>query len=170
MANEQSPQTYAQALFEQATADWLTPLKRAAECIKPADAQILDQPGVEFAKKQEILQRVLPGNTPAQVKNFIFLLASQENIHQLPTIIAEFDRYTQRGPLRAVTLVTSAVALTDDEKRALEAKLRARYGADSDFQYKVDAAILGGVVVRMGDKVIDGSVAGKLAALKEKLK
>ena len=170
MANEQSPQTYAQALFEQATADWLTPLKSAAECLKPAEIESLDQPRLEFSKKQEILQRALPANTPAEVKNFLFLLASKENVHLLPSIIAEFDRYSQRGPLRPIAKVTSAVPLTADEKRALESKLRARYGQESEFQYVVDPAILGGVIVRLGDKVIDGSVSGKLAALREKLK
>ncbi|MEW5719710.1 MAG: F0F1 ATP synthase subunit delta, partial [Chloroflexota bacterium] len=56
------------------------------------------------------------------------------------------------------------------EKSALEARLRAPFGDDLAFEYSVDAQILGGIIVRVGDKVIDGSVAGKLAELKEKLK
>jgi F-type H+-transporting ATPase subunit delta len=47
--------------------------------------------------------------------------------------------------------------------------LASRYGQDLSLQYKVDQAILGGLVVRVGDQVIDGSVASKLAALREQL-
>ena len=170
MANEQLPQTYAQAIFEQATADWLLPLKNLAECIKPADVERLDQPGLAFAQKQEILNKITPSDTSKEVKNLLALLASRNEMHLLPSILAEFDRYSQRGGGRDMARVTSAIALSDADKRQLEDKLRRRFGQDTDFQYAVDPGILGGVIVRLGDKVIDGSVSGKLAALKEKLK
>lgn len=170
MANEQSPETYAQAIFEQATADWLTPLKNVAECLPPDKAEQLDQPGLAFSKKQEILNQLIPASAPRQVQNFLALLATHNNIHLLPGIIAAFDRFSQRGPIRDVAVVTSAIPLSDSEKTALEGKMRARFGQDTSFEYAQDPDILGGVIVRMGDKVIDGSVSGKLAALKEKLK
>ena len=75
------------------------------------------------------------------------LLASKNEAHLLPSIIDEFDRYATRGSLRAAARTTSAVPLTDQEKAALEKKLRARYGSDLEFEYVVDPSILGGVVV-----------------------
>jgi F-type H+-transporting ATPase subunit delta len=170
VANEQLPQTYAQAIFEQATADWLLPLKNIAECIKPADVERLDQPGLAFAQKQEILSKIVPADSSKEVVNFLALLASRNEVHLLPNIIAEFDRYAQRGGERDTARITSAIAMTDAEKRQLEDKLRGHFGQQTDFQYSVDPGILGGVIVRLGDKVIDGSVSGKLAALREKLK
>lgn len=65
--------------------------------------------------------------------------------------------------------VKSAVPLTDDERATLESKLQARFGEALGFEYVVDPAVLGGVLVRVGDQIIDGSVAGKLAALREHL-
>lgn len=170
MANEQSSENYAQAIFEQATADWLTPLKYVAERLKPEDVGKLDEPDLTFAQKEELLQKALPANSPKEVRNFLSLLASRNEIHLLPSVISEFDRYSQRGPQTNLARITSAVPLTDSEKSQLENKLRGRFGQETDFQYAVNPAILGGVIVRMGDKVIDGSVTGKLAALKEKLK
>jgi F-type H+-transporting ATPase subunit delta len=170
MANEQLPETYAQAIFEQATTEWLTPLKYVAECIQPADIEALDQPSLPSAKKQEILQRIIPANSPKQVLNFLSLLASKNEMNLLPGILAEFDRYAQRGHVRSAARVTSAIPLTDSEKRQLEDKMRSRFGRETEFQYITDSDILGGVIVRLGDKVIDGSVSGKLAALREKLK
>jgi F0F1-type ATP synthase delta subunit len=56
-----------------------------------------------------------------------------------------------------------------EERTKLEAKLRGQYGDELAFDYRLDPAILGGVVVRIGDVVIDGSVAGKLAVMKQKM-
>lgn len=170
MANEQLAQNYAQAIFEQATADWLTPLKQVAQSLKPADVEALDDPGLEFAKKQDLLQRSVSPGTPVEVRNLLALLASRNQMYLLPNVVSEFDRYSRKNVLRDVARVTSAVALNDNEKRQLESKLRGLYGADIDIEYLVDQSILGGVIVRLGDKVIDGSVSGRLAALREKLK
>jgi F-type H+-transporting ATPase subunit delta len=170
VANEQMPLTYAQAIFDQATGDWVAPLKHVSESFKPGEVEQLDQPGLAFARKQEIIQKVLPANAPAEVRNFLSLLASKNEMHLLPHVLAEFDRYSQRGAARPLAKVTSAVPLTDAEKATIEGKMRARFGAETDFQYVVDPSILGGVIVRMGDQVIDGSVSAKLAALREKLR
>jgi len=83
-------------------------------------------------------------------------------------VIAELGHLAQKGEEKTAH-VTSAVALTEREKATLGDWLRRRFGDDLEVKYNLDASILGGVVVRVGDKVIDGSVAGKLAALKEKL-
>ncbi len=170
MADEQLPQPYAQAIFEQATQSWLLPLKEFVKCVEPADVETLDRAGVPFPKKQEILAHAMPSNASNEVKNFLSLLASKSEIYLLPNIIQALERFSQRGPARSIATVTSAVALTDAEKKQLEDKLRMRFGQDLDFVYDVDKSILGGVIIRIGDKVIDGSVSGKLAALREKLK
>jgi F-type H+-transporting ATPase subunit delta len=68
-----------------------------------------------------------------------------------------------------VAVITSAVELTSAEKAALEQKLRAKFNANLTFEYKVDVALLGGVVVKVGDKIIDGSLANKLNAMRETL-
>lgn len=76
----------------------------------------------------------------------------------------------RRIPRDRLVRVRSAVPLTEEEKSALRGKITRRFGHNLEFQFEVDESILGGVVVRVGDKVIDGSVAGKLAALRESLK
>ena len=91
-------------------------------------------------------------------------------MHLLHGVVANLDRYAKQQTLGVTAKVTSAVALNSDEQAAIETKMRAQFGKDLSFDYVVDAAILGGVIVRVGDKVIDGSVAGKLAALQENLK
>ena|SRR5919199_3884808 len=74
-----------------------------------------------------------------------------------------------RGGDQNTAQITSAIELTADEKRTLENKLRAKFGRDLTFDYQVDASLLGGVVAKVGDKIIDGSLAAKLNALHEAL-
>ncbi|MCX7838562.1 MAG: F0F1 ATP synthase subunit delta [Anaerolineae bacterium] len=171
MAHERLAQTYAQAAYEQALANWLTPLKAIATALaRTGIAERLDDTTLDFAKKQELLRPLFDANTPTEVQNLVYLLASKNHVHLLPHIIAEFERYAQRTTLGTRARVTSAVPLLDAEKSALEAKLRAQFGDDVIFDYTVDPAIIGGIIVRIGDKVIDGSVAGKFAEMREKLK
>ncbi len=171
MPNERLAQTYARALYDQAIANWLTSLKTLATALARAGVtDQLDTAGLDFSKKQEVLRAHLSPNTPAEIQNLAALLASKNHIHLLPHIIAEFERYAQRTDTRTRATITSAVPLLDAEKSALETKLRAQFGAELACDYVVDPAILGGVIVRVGDKVIDGSVAGKFAELKEILK
>jgi len=65
--------------------------------------------------------------------------------------------------------VTSALPLTEEEKATLASNLAARLGTEPQLEFDVDPAILGGLVLKVGDRVIDGSVAGKLEALRERL-
>ncbi len=170
MADERNARTYAHAIFEKAVEGWMTPLKAIhASIVTENLAGRLDDAGMAFVQKQELLARVVPAHTAIQVQNLVALLASKNDTHLLPDVIAEFERYAKRGAERPLAHVTSAVGLQADEKKALEAKLQKQFGADVEYEYGVDASILGGVVVRVGDRVIDASIAGKLAALKEKL-
>lgn len=171
MSNERLAQQYAQAAFDQAMLTWLTPLKTVAAALEKSGLIAkLDDAVLAFAKKQELLRSVFPSNTPTEVQNLVFTLTSQNHAHLLNEVVADLDRYAKRQALGATAKVTSAVPLTDGEKSALETKMRVQFGKDWSFDYVVDAAILGGLVVRVGDKVIDGSVAGKITALQEKLK
>ena len=65
--------------------------------------------------------------------------------------------------------ITSALPLTDDEKIVMEKDLQGMLGKSTQVNYKVDPAILGGVTIRIGDRILDGSVAGQLQDLRSSL-
>ncbi|HNB51315.1 MAG TPA: F0F1 ATP synthase subunit B [Anaerolineales bacterium] len=66
--------------------------------------------------------------------------------------------------------VTSALPLTESEQNAVKRDVLAKVGGEATVAFRVDPSILGGLVVRVGDKVIDGSVAGQLSSLRESLR
>ncbi|MBI3914511.1 MAG: ATP synthase F1 subunit delta [Chloroflexi bacterium] len=170
MATEGMARTYAQAIFEKAVEGWLTPLKAIQSAIAKENLyEKLDDASVAFPQKQAWIKQIMPANTAPEAQNLVALLVSKNEAHLLPGIIAEFESNLQRGPARPTARITSAVEFIAADRKTLEEKLSRQFGAGLEFQYVTDASLLGGVIVRVGDKVIDGSVAGKLAALKEKL-
>lgn len=85
------------------------------------------------------------------------------------TLIDEFFSGIKGGKVEVATaegdaIVTSALPLTDSEKSTVKSSLK------GEVTFKVDPRILGGLVVRVGDKVVDGSVAGKLDSMRQNLK
>ena len=97
------------------------------------------------------------------------MLANKNQMHLLSQIVRDFDGFVSQGSQGAVATVTTTIELSAEDKSKLEAKLRSQFGQDLRFDYQLDPAILGGVIVRVGDVVVDGSVAAKLAAMKQKL-
>lgn len=171
MADDQLVQAYAQAIYEQAFGRWSKALRALAAKLEETRDVLprLDNPAESLDRKKELVNRLLPADADVEVRNFVYLLASKSQVHLLQAVNEEFSRYISRGPARQLARVTSAIQLTEDERTKLEQKARAQFGEDIGFEYRVDESLLGGVVLRVGDKVIDGSVAGKLAAMRHKL-
>jgi F-type H+-transporting ATPase subunit b len=65
--------------------------------------------------------------------------------------------------------ITSALPLTDAEKETVRNEVLSKLGGSATISFRVDPEILGGLVVRVGDKVVDGSVAGKLSGLRQSI-
>ena len=84
-------------------------------------------------------------------------------------VLLDLEHMAQGGPQVQVAHVTTAVALSDSEKEKFRKKLRSQYGDNLEFVFRVDQSILGGAIVQVGDKVIDGSVATRLEAMSNAL-
>jgi F-type H+-transporting ATPase subunit b len=80
------------------------------------------------------------------------------------------EQELERAQAGGVTVtVTSALPLTEDEQRVVASGLADELGQEPAIDFRIDPAILGGLVIKIGDKVIDGSVGGRLEALRESL-
>lgn len=167
MKEDSSARTYAQALFASTAEDWLGALKDVQDRLEAMDDALekLDDPDLSFARKEQVLRKVLPKGIPSGAGNFIRVLARDNRVGSLPGIITELETLGRFGPSVKVIHVTSAVPLTKKEIPALKEQLTQRWGERMDFRFHVDPSLLGGVIVRMGDRVIDGSVDGKLKNL-----
>ena len=171
MSAQARPQDYAAAIYDLAFEPWLQQLGKVQGALR-RDAELrmaLDNPKNSAQDKLQMLGQAVPGGLMVEVRKFLGTLLEAGQLDDLDTILAEFDRLVHRRPERKLAQVTSAVPLTEDEQEAMRTRLAKRFGADLEFQFQVDASLIGGVYLRVGDQVIDGTVAGKLAALRDRL-
>jgi F-type H+-transporting ATPase subunit delta len=166
---------YAEAAFGIASDggaldQWRGDLASIAELAQhPQAGPYLASGRVSDADKRTLVQRALADLSP-QAMNLALILLQRDRMAVAPQILAEYDRLLDeaRGIKRAI--VTTAVPLGDAERRAIAAQLQAMTGAqDVQIETRVDPDIIGGVVARVGDRLIDGSVRTRLVQLKRTL-
>jgi F-type H+-transporting ATPase subunit delta len=166
------PKDYARAIYDLALETWTQQLTAVQKALR-ANAElraILDDASTETRSKLQHLEQSVSGGLNEGVRKFLGTLLEAGELDRLDAILLEFDRLVSRRPEeRRLAQVTSAVPLTKEEKQTLQKQLVARFGTDLEFQFEVDASLIGGIHLRVGDQVIDGSVAGKLAALRDEL-
>ena len=162
---------YAQAAYQYTTQDWVGELKRLWDQLV-TDPDLLDEladVGLPFSQRQARLDSLLSPDTRPDMKNYLSVLLRDGHLGLLDKVIADMTRLATRGPGAQVAYVISAVPLTREEQQEFRRRIHASYGSLMDLEFQIDASILGGVVIRVGDKVIDGSIAGKLEALHDRL-
>ena len=171
---DSSPRRYADAAFEIATRDgtietWRRDLDGAAAELEGTDLMaVLANPALPLEQRTDVARKVFDGLS-APARNLVLLLVRRGRIEQLPRVAAEFRRLDERRQGITRATATSAMPLTDTEVRALTARLEQMTGGRIALQTDVDEGLIGGLVVRVGDRLIDGSVRGRLERLRNQL-
>ncbi len=171
MSVQARPKDYAAALYDLAFEAWNQQLGSVDTALKrdpSLRATILDAAHSTREKLQALAQATGEEFHP-DLRSFLGTLVEGGQVDQLGAILAEFERLVRRRVERTQARVVSAVALNATEKEALQARLVKRFGPDLEFEFQVDPSLIGGIYLRVGDQVIDGTVAGKLAAIREHL-
>jgi F-type H+-transporting ATPase subunit delta len=171
---DSAPRRFAEAAFEIALRDetleqWRAELESAAATLESADlSEALANPAVPFQQRADIVGRVF-ADLDDPVRNLILLLLKRGRIRQLPRVAAEFRRLDDKRNNIVHAIATSASPLDDAELRAITARLEQMSGAQVALETAVDPDLIGGIVVRLGDRLIDGSVRGRLERLRNQL-
>jgi F-type H+-transporting ATPase subunit delta len=166
---------YAEAIFEIAERDgtvdeWLGQVNTAAAAVRdPGVARRLEDPQIPFEVRLDALLAPFGSAALPQMRNLLALVLRRRRVESLPSIAREFRRlYNRRAGIVEAT-ATSAAELDDAELAALRGRLEQMTGGRIELETRVDPALLGGVQVRLGDQLIDGSVRGRLERLRNRL-
>jgi F-type H+-transporting ATPase subunit delta len=151
---------------------WLNGLAEFARILQMPSARVIfTSPAIPATQKRAALGRLLP-NLPPLVRNFLYILADRDRLRQVPDIReAMIERVNeQRGVITAE--VTTAIPLDADLERTVAQRLGAYLKHDPQritIRTRVDPSIIGGVVARVGDTLIDDSVRGRIQRLRRAL-
>lgn len=166
---------YAQAVFELAQAHG--DLKRWSEMLVLAVSvagddtlrKLIGHPRVHKAQLAKLVLEICGDSLSDAGQNFIRLVVENGRLGLLPEIAAlyEANRAEAEGVLKVQ--VTSAFPLSSEEERKIAAALKSRMKREISLSSVVDKRLLGGAVIRTGDRVIDGSVRSQLAKLAQVL-
>jgi F-type H+-transporting ATPase subunit delta len=130
----------------------------------------LETPAVGPAQKHKVIAKLAEQmNLDPAVRNFIFLIVDHRRTELLREVQQSLAGEMNSRLGIAEAHVTSAQALSDDEKKQLTIALERRTGKKIEAQFREDKALLGGAVVRVGSTVYDGSVREQLNRLREQL-
>jgi len=158
---------YAQSAFELAnekkeTDKWLQNLAVLKVAMSSPEVSVFfSDPRISFKDKQKLLKEDFADFTKENL-NFVYLLASKNLLHLSGQIYNEFEAmYNEQGGF-ATAEVTTAVELSEVERQEVVNDLSKMFGKKITIITKVDPGILGGLIARVGDKLIDGSLRSKV--------
>ena len=176
MNNRSLARRYAQALFlssqEKDLLDQVeAELKMVVGTIEGNDdlAQIMDRDLVSPEKKKEILEKLFSGKISSQTMSFLKLVLDKRREKHLQEMLVEYVALadTARNMLEAE--VKTAAELSPQQQETLKQGLSAFSGKEIRLKIEVDPSLLGGVMIKIGDKVYDGSARRQLQSLRKRL-
>ncbi len=134
----------------------------------PELRRIWENPAVPVEQKHKLLNVIAQRDgISKQARNLIAVLIDHRRIHFVGAIVAQLEKELDARLGFAEAQITSARALSDGEKREVEAQVEKLTGKKVRARYGEDASLLGGAVVRIGSTIYDGSVKGQLERVKE---
>lgn len=168
---------YSEALFALAQekgilAPMLEEAKALEEILKEHKELIafVAHPRITREEKQDSLNAVFQGRLSEELLNLMRLLVDKERAGRLPDILEDFEEKARETLRIGLVRVRSAVALSEEQKKALEKKILATTSFRSlEMECSVDPKLIGGMIVSIGDRVVDNTLATKLHSLEREL-
>ena len=166
---------YAEAVFglarETDTLDlWSDMLDLLSAVVRsPQIAGLIDNPKLSRERLQALMLEIGGGRLNEQGENLLKVLAQNDRLPLLPEIAQLYEKLKRERQGVLQVQVLSAYAVSKAQEKALAEALKARLQREIEISAEKDASLIGGVVIRAGDLVIDGSVRGRLRKLTNEL-
>ena len=165
---------YAQAVFEIALETkeldrWQSDLQKIVGLAKDDTlVAFLESLKIQFDDKARLLSELLKGVNPLAL-NLVYLLAARGKLHTISDIADDYQRLLDSHRGIEMAEVVTATDLDEEDKRRLAEHLSAIVGKKVTLKTEVEPELIGGVIARIGGKLLDGSTRSKLEALKREL-
>ncbi|PCJ43561.1 MAG: F0F1 ATP synthase subunit delta [SAR86 cluster bacterium] len=164
---------YAKAAFEVAAyADslqtWSSMLKQLTNVVSNERvSELLSSPSLTAEQQAKIVTDLCGDEINAQLQNFVTVLAENKRLALLPEIVGLFDILKAEQEQTVDVEISTAFVLTDETEEKLAQAIKVKLNRDVKIHSQIDKHLIGGMIIRAGDLVIDDSVRGKLHKLAE---
>jgi F-type H+-transporting ATPase subunit delta len=162
---------YAEAAFSlakegNAMGKWAEMLRALSAVSQDAQMQAaLDSPKLSAAQKSSLFGSVVGDGLNEVGRKFVTTVVEAGRGKLLPHISAQFDALKNEAENAAVAVIRTAMPLTAEQKSAFAASLQKKFGKTIQIEETVDESLIAGAIISVGDRVIDGSAKGRLAAM-----
>jgi F-type H+-transporting ATPase subunit delta len=162
---------YAMAAFDEASKlgelkSWSDMLQSAADVVfNPEVNSLITSPRVARSQLEGLMLALCGDKLSAMQHNFIKLLVESQRLILLPEIAAMFETMRAEAEQSVDVVVTSAYDLNEIQKQKIVAAMKKRLGREIKLSCETNRELLGGIIIRAGDKVIDGSARTHLSQL-----
>jgi F-type H+-transporting ATPase subunit delta len=136
----------------------------------PELRRLLTHPQIKGDRKAELVTRIFGAKVSEQTLRVLTLLARRSRITALPGIVQVLDKMVLEAEGVARAEVTTAIPMDDGQKDMVHKRIGQLVGLKIELHTKVDPKLIGGIVIKVGDRLIDGSVRYHLEQLREGMK
>lgn len=149
----------------------LEALKRLLALVRPDTraGAFFRSPLVPLERKRALLRSEIASRVMPAVASFVDLMLRKKRLGLFTAVVDEFEKQVRIWQGLQEAEAVSAVPLTEDELKRLHARLERATGLTIELKTRVDPALVGGMYVRIGDRIIDRSVKGLLQSLQDRL-
>ena len=159
---------YAQAILEAIVEQWRETLSSVADALTQGNTlAALNDPSKELDGRLAQLGKLLPAGSSVEIQNFLNMPAQEGDLDLLGAVNGSLRSSLSGQTQPQEAEIVSAVELGEAEKDQLRQQLTAKHGDGLVFTFRVDPSLMGGLRVRVGDSLIDHTVASRLTALRE---
>jgi len=167
---------YALALYEIAekngkVEEYIKELKEILELIKTNEEliSVVKHPEITTSQKKRVFKSIFKGKVDDYILGFLLILIEKDRILYLEEKINEMEKIHLERQNILVANVKSVIPLNEDEKSTLIGKLKKMYGKNIILKEKIDKSIIGGLYIRVGDDVIDGTIKTKFEEIRRRV-
>jgi F-type H+-transporting ATPase subunit delta len=165
---------YALALYEVGeergkAEDYLKELEEISSIIETNEdfLEIIKHPHLSTSKKQEMFENIFKGKVDDDILSFLLILIEKARLLSLKEILNEMKKIHLDRNRTVIVHIKTVVPLNDEERAELTTKLQNKYSRKVILNEEIDASIIGGVYVRVGNDIIDGTIRSKFEDIRK---
>ena len=137
----------------------------------PELTKLLNHPKISKEEKISVIENIFKGRLSDDIVGFLVIVVEKDRGSEIDGILTYFQAKVREYKKIGVARVTSATELSPEQKQRVEQKLLQQTSYESfEVDYKVDASLIGGMIIRIGDRVVDSSIKSKLDSMTKNLR